>query len=325
MRKNTWFYLFLLIFFWSCSKGKYNGSIILSWENKENRKEDCEVIEQRLKKLGIKNFKINIVSEHAIEIDLKNVRDTSRLINLMMYNESIYFWECYENPEAFSFLDDLDKRLAGEEVFPDTTIFYGIQKDSALKAENKLMHPLWSHLYASIRMENNNNYLEEGAVVGRSFVKDTAFVDSLLRIGSRLCFPHDMILQWTLFPEQDSICTLVALKKFQGTGGAFMDQTMIKDSEMDENDFGEFVTVEFDENGTKLWEKITKKNTGRCIAITLGNKVISYPRVESTITGGKASITGRNREELKVIQQGSKMIPFKTKPSEIRHHFEKNK
>jgi len=52
------------------------------------------------------------------------------------------------------------------------------------------------------------------------------------------------------------------------------------------------VSLEFNDEGSKLFSQITKDNLGKTVAIYLDGQVISAPTVQSEITNGKAEITG---------------------------------
>ena len=62
------------------------------------------------------------------------------------------------------------------------------------------------------------------------------------------------------------------------------------------------VSLEFNDEGAKLFEEITQRNIGKPVAIFLDGYVISAPTVNEKITGGKASISGQfNVEEAKLL------------------------
>ena len=52
------------------------------------------------------------------------------------------------------------------------------------------------------------------------------------------------------------------------------------------------VALQFNNEGSDLFAKITKENVGRRLAIFLDGKVMSMPVIREEITGGKASISG---------------------------------
>lgn len=52
------------------------------------------------------------------------------------------------------------------------------------------------------------------------------------------------------------------------------------------------VSIVFNEEGAKLFEKITAEHTGESLAIFLDGQIISSPRINEAIAGGKAIISG---------------------------------
>ncbi len=58
-----------------------------------------------------------------------------------------------------------------------------------------------------------------------------------------------------------------------------------------------YVSIEFDRQGAKLFDKITAENVGKRLAIILDNSVYSAPVIQERISGGRAQITGRFTEK----------------------------
>lgn len=52
------------------------------------------------------------------------------------------------------------------------------------------------------------------------------------------------------------------------------------------------VALQFNQEGSKLFEEMTRENIGKTIAIYLDGKILSTPTVNSAISGGQAVITG---------------------------------
>lgn len=76
------------------------------------------------------------------------------------------------------------------------------------------------------------------------------------------------------------------------------------------------VALEFDPEGSKLFEDITRKNVGKTVAIFLDNQIVSAPRVNEPITGGRAVISGNfNIDEAKKLSielnAGALPVPIK--------------
>ena len=55
---------------------------------------------------------------------------------------------------------------------------------------------------------------------------------------------------------------------------------------------GYYLALQFNEQGTSEFAKITEEMTGQVLYIYLDDEQLMAPKVNSTITGGKASITG---------------------------------
>ncbi len=53
-----------------------------------------------------------------------------------------------------------------------------------------------------------------------------------------------------------------------------------------------YVAIEFDDEGARIFDKVTGENVGKRLAIILDNTVYSAPVIRERISGGKASITG---------------------------------
>lgn len=70
------------------------------------------------------------------------------------------------------------------------------------------------------------------------------------------------------------------------------------------NDNTPEVSLEFDSEGAKAFEDITGRNVGKPVAIFLDGVIISQPKVNDKITGGKAVISGTsNLQEVKLLAQ----------------------
>ncbi len=74
--------------------------------------------------------------------------------------------------------------------------------------------------------------------------------------------------------------------------------------QFDPNTNEPIVSLEFNDEGKKLFGDITSRNVGKTVAIFLDRQPISIPRVNEAITGGSAVITGRfDVKEAKLLAQ----------------------
>lgn len=63
--------------------------------------------------------------------------------------------------------------------------------------------------------------------------------------------------------------------------------------EFNQTTYEPVVSIEFDEEGSQLFETITESNIGKTIAIYLDGQILSAPVVNEPILGGRATITGQ--------------------------------
>ena len=69
-----------------------------------------------------------------------------------------------------------------------------------------------------------------------------------------------------------------------------------------DNFFQPYVTIQFNDEGAKLFEEITGRNVNKKIAIFVGGEFISSPTVNEKISGGNAQITGQfTNDEAKAL------------------------
>lgn len=76
------------------------------------------------------------------------------------------------------------------------------------------------------------------------------------------------------------------------------------------------VTLQFNDEGAKLFEELTTKNVGKPLAIYIDNNPLSTPMVQEAIKGGKAQITGnftlpQAQELARNLNAGALPVPIK--------------
>lgn len=84
-----------------------------------------------------------------------------------------------------------------------------------------------------------------------------------------------------------------------GLTGRYLDRAIL---EFDQTTGEAVVSIQFDAEGSALFEKITRENIGKSVAIFLDGQPISIPTVNEVITGGKAQISGNFKpQEAKLL------------------------
>jgi len=107
--------------------------------------------------------------------------------------------------------------------------------------------------------------------------------------------------------------TLVSDFVSSGISGTDLKRALVQ---FDPNSKGPEISLEFTAGGAKKFEEVTKNNVGKPLAIFLDESVLSSPRVNEAISGGKAVISGdftldEANSLVRLINGGSLPVPLK--------------
>lgn len=119
-------------------------------------------------------------------------------------------------------------------------------------------------------------------------VEDVNKALSLIGKTAQLDFREEALLS----PEATAAAQLnpsLLFGKETGLTGKFLKRSNVV---FDQNTGSPQVSLEFNGEGAKLFEEITKRNVGKRVAIFLDNFLVSAPVVNEAITGGNAVISG---------------------------------
>ncbi|MDA3818285.1 MAG: protein translocase subunit SecDF [Prolixibacteraceae bacterium] len=283
------------------------------------------ILRTRIDRFGVAQPNIQMLAQRGrILVELPGVKDKDRVRNLLQSTASLEFWETYENQEVYSYMLEVNEYLKDiqapeeseteeeSESAEEVDAAQEESEDDALSLLDELEtaegdsadvdgstdmardFPLFSVLTPNV---NNQGQLFPGPVVGFSHYKDTSKVNSFLnmpRVQSML--PRDMLFRWTMdpFDEEGNFYQLVALKVTTRDGSAPLDGGVVTDArqEFGQNQATAEVTMNMNSEGAKTWARMTKNNIGKSIAILLDDYVVSFPTVNTEITGGRSNITG---------------------------------
>ncbi len=171
------------------------------------------------------------------------------------------------------------------------------EKTSELAAEELKKLPLLSVWNPNITQQGQ---VVPGAIVGLVAKKDTAAFNRYINLDVvKSKFPHNVKFVFGAEARSErknanAPLVLYAIKLAPG-GGAPLEGDRVTEARMDFNPLtGEpEVSLEMDMAGAQIWRKMTAKNVGRYVAVTLDDKVYSCPVVNGEIPGGRTSISGR--------------------------------
>ena len=233
------------------------------------------VLQARLDRFGAKKAFVKVTDDNKIVAIIPDVKDADRVRRLLQANGRLGFWETYENREIVPMLAELNRFLSvGQE-----NILFGI------------LNPC---VYA-------NGEAMSGPAVGSVHFADTARVRAILTSeAAKRILPADVRFVWTAKPEREGMpyYNLIALKAMRN-GRAALEGDIIIGAKATHNKWSPEPVIDLEMNtvGAKCWQKLTRDNIGKSIAIVVNGLVYSYPRVMCEIECGKSQITGNFTEE----------------------------
>ena len=281
------------------------------------------VLRTRIDRFGVVQPNIQKLAQPGrILIELPGIKEPERVRKLLQGSANLEFWETYEASELLPILAQINREFAAtapeaeetpkaEEAKPaeapkaegdelaDLVENLGadsaaVEADQAAQlAEYKRTNPLFAILNPSI---NGAGQAYRGPVIGTVHYTDTAKVNAMLNSQiAKAVLPRDARFYWTVkaIDEANAYYQLVALKA-QRDGRASLEGDVITDARADFSQISAYANVSMSMNaeGAKAWQRITKDNIGKSVAIVLDGYVYSFPTVQNEIAGGNSQITG---------------------------------
>ena len=285
------------------------------------------VLRTRIDRFGVVQPNIQKLAQPGrILIELPGIKEPERVRKLLQGSANLEFWETYEASELLPVLAQINNEYAAlnaanesatpaekeevvevkEEAAPAETgdlaeLVENLDTDSAAAevdqeaqiAEYKKNNPLFGILAPSV---DQAGQAFRGPVVGTAHYVDTAKVNAMLNSQiAKSIMPRDARFYWTVkaVDEAGSYYQLVVLKA-QRDGRASLEGDVITDARADFSQTSAYANVSMSMNaeGAKTWQRLTKDNIGKSVAIVLDGYVYSFPTVQNEIAGGNSQITG---------------------------------
>ena len=277
------------------------------------------VLRTRIDRFGVVQPNIQKLAQPGrILIELPGIKEPERVRKLLQGSANLEFWETYEASELLPMLSQINREFAATSVAEAPEAEEEAKAEEAPKAEGdelaemlgdsaaateadqaaqiaeyKKNNPLFAVLNPSV---NQAGQAYRGPVVGTVHYVDTAKVNAMLNSQiAKAILPRDARFYWTVkaIDEAGSYFNLVALKA-QRDGRASLEGDVITDARADFSQLSAYANVSMSMNaeGAKTWQRLTKDNIGKSVAIVLDGYVYSFPTVQSEIAGGNSQITG---------------------------------
>lgn len=301
---------------------------VLRKELKDAIDNSFNVLRTRIDRFGVVAPNIQrLEKDGRILVELPGVKEPERVRKLLQGSANLEFWETYNLNEIYSKLAQANNELALMEqssVASDTTAT--AQTDSAsVKTDSTTLaktnnasedlikkaqagkktdepkqdlaklrkeNPLFSRLMPNVSEQG----VGSGPAIGVAHKNDTAAVNRYLETKVvREKLPNNILFKWTVkaIDEKEQYFQLIALKA-ANAGRPPLEGDVITDAreDFDRNTNSPVVGMSMNAEGAKTWERLTRENIGKCIAIVLDNQVYSFPVVNAEISGGSSSISG---------------------------------
>ncbi len=259
------------------------------------------VLRTRIDRFGVVAPNIQRLNEEGrILVELPGVKEPKRVEKLLQGSANLEFWETFDVSEVAQYLFAANQAIAdvnalanpnetAEEAVSETdSIKAAIAAEANAAADMEKAYPLLSKLQV---MQGT------GPVVGYARRADMALIDEMLNSKTvQEKMPRNLIFRWDVKPmdEKEQVYRLYALKQSGRNGRPALEGDVITDAREDfqqhQNSFE--ISMAMNQEGAKVWARLTKENIGKCVAIVLDDAVYSAPRVNDEITGGRSSITG---------------------------------
>ncbi len=305
------------------------------------------VLRNRIDRFGVVQPNISQLQPRGrILVELPGVKDPERVRDLLQGTANLEFWETYENPEVIGYLmqanDFLRSIMPADAIaaatdsvaaaavtgaVQDTTatgeksLLDMVSSDTASAAEGSSLeeftrqNPLFGLLRPNVTPDGQ---AEPSSIVGFAAGKDTARVNNYLAMNQiKSLFPRELKFYWSQNPHKwdptNTLYELHAIKITTRDGRAPLTGDVVTSARPSTGVTGSDIKVDFSMNaeGAKIWQRMTRDNINRCIAVVLDDYVRSYPRVQNEIAGGNTEITGdftlEEAEDLANILKSGKM------------------
>ena len=284
-----------------------------------------QILRTRIDRFGVTQPNIQqLQTKGRILVELPGIKDAKRVRKLLQGTANLEFWETYENSEVYSYLLEANKRLrdvkaaqtavaatAPAAATTTTTAAATTTSPNSLVSELKKQEkdslaagttediaknfPLFSVLTPNT---SRDGQIARGPVVGYAHFKDTAIVNDYLKLPQiKAVFPRTMIFRWTAKPtsSEGNFFQLIAIKVSSRDGRAPLDGGAVTEARQDfgQNKASSVVDMTMNAEGAKIWQRMTRENVGKSVAVVLDDYVQSFPTVQGEIPNGRTEISGQ--------------------------------
>lgn len=285
------------------------------------------LLKKRIDRYGVAQPVVSLdKNTDRITVELPGVRNPKRARKYLVATANLEFWELHQNADLQNELITLNETLKEQqklkeelqdtttkveetpvvEETPDST---GLEGDSTLSdltdltGEGDLAGDSTDigPLFKILQLNFAQNQQQLSGVIGYAELSNVAAVEAMLRtkearkaLGSKA---RSVRFVWDAKPFESTdgknFLALYAVNT-KGRDAAALSGERVVQSYATPNPTGRgfAVSLSMDQEGARIWKKMTTDNVGRQVAVVLDNKVYSAPNVNEPIPNGNTSISG---------------------------------
>lgn len=233
-----------------------------------------EIIRTRVDRFGVTEPSIVRQGSSRIIVELPGVDDEERVRGLLKGTARLEF---RTGADAQDFTAFRTRAIEFYNVEPDTSDSLSL---------NQTVNPLFDVMSF---VQGQSPY-----IFGYAMAEDTAAVMNLLKTDDiSQMMPRNTELLWGAnpieFEDGNRQFTLFGVNSEVEMTGEVIEDASIQ---FDPVSNAPEVAMGMNSEGARIWSRITGANIGKPVAIVLDNYIVSYPNVQTKITGGNSTITG---------------------------------
>lgn len=255
-----------------------------------------------------------------IKLELPGLENHRRFMNMLVQSGELGFWRTTRRSEIYRTMERVNEWSrtifpVDSARIPQPADMWGLteeQKKEKFIVENPLLGVF-----------NMDFYLDpERSTFAYAAAEDTARINAILRGAKKKKMLEGYQLLWMakaepMMDDQLPLLGLVCIRPNEN-GGPEMNGQAINGAKMNfaTSTNVPVVSIAMNSRGAEEWARLTREETGREIAITLDDKVLTAPRVQGAIMGGRSEISGNftleeARDLAAVLNAGSLTAPMR--------------
>ncbi len=259
-----------------------------------------KILVKRIDKFGVAQPNINLdENKGVINVELAGITDRERVKKFLESSANLQFWEVYRLDELYEPIQTADKNLQNYLNGISLTDTIAL-KDTTKKKLNE--NPFTKILKIYPPQQDASGKQSFASALGVVALKDTSIFFSYINneivrnaLPANLKFLFGIEEKGSLGQGKatERMLAVYAIKTLPGSDKAPLEGDAVDEAKADFDELGRpAIKMQMTPTGSRTWAKLTTKNVGRPIAISLDDIVYSAPNVNGPIEGGNSEIAG---------------------------------